>query len=83
MNDGKIHTPKADCFLDGITRKTVIELAKQAGLEVIERHIMLEELENAKEAFLTGTAAEITPVSKIGDYNFKPDEAWRLSLIHI
>ena len=77
MNDGNIHTPKADCFLDGITRRTVIELAKQVGLEVIERHIRPDELKNAREAFLTGTAAEITPVSRIGDFNFKPDTACR------
>lgn len=77
MNDGNIHTPIADCFLDGITRKTVIELAKSAGWQVQERHIELQELENATEAFLTGTAAEITPVSKIGDYVFKPSLACR------
>ena len=77
MNDGKIHTPIADCFLDGITRRTVIELAKTAGWEVEERHILPHELENANEAFLTGTAAEITPVSKIGDYVFKPNIACR------
>ncbi|MDA9190642.1 branched-chain amino acid aminotransferase [Alphaproteobacteria bacterium] len=77
MDDGKIHTPIADCFLDGITRRTVIELAKDAGFEVVERHILPNELENATEAFLTGTAAEITPVSQIADYQFKPDEASR------
>ena len=77
MNDGKIHTPIADCFLDGITRRTVIELAEKAGWEVEQRHILPNELNNATEAFLTGTAAEITPVSKIGDYVFKPDVACR------
>lgn len=60
--DGKLHTPVPDCFLDGITRKTVISLAKARGIEVIERHIPFEDLSKATEAFLTGTAAEITPV---------------------
>ena len=64
MNDGKIHTPTADCFLNGITRRTVIDLARKIGWEVQERHIHLHELENVKEAFLTGTAAEITPFRK-------------------
>jgi len=68
--DGKIHTPTPDCFLDGITRRTVIGLAKEAGLEVIERHIMPEELGQTQEVFLTGTAAEITPVGQIGDHHF-------------
>lgn len=72
MEDGKIHTPLADCFLDGITRRTVIELAQKEGLEVIERHIQPEEMANARECFLTGTAAEVTPVSLIGDYQFTP-----------
>ncbi len=74
MSDGRLHTPKADCFLNGLTRQTVIDLAKQNGLEVVERHIMPEEMAEARECFLTGTAAEITPVSKIGDYEFKPAE---------
>jgi branched-chain amino acid aminotransferase len=63
--DGKIHTPTPDCFLNGITRQTVIELARVRGLEVIERHIKPEELANAQEVFLTGTAAEITPIREI------------------
>ena len=70
--DGKIHTPKPDCFLDGITRRTVIDLAKARGIEVIERHIQPEELANTQEVFLTGTAAEVTPVGQIGDYRFTP-----------
>ncbi|GAB4179855.1 MAG: branched-chain amino acid aminotransferase [Thalassobaculales bacterium] len=70
--DGQIHTPKPDCFLDGITRRTVIELAKSRGLAVVERHIKPEELANASECFLTGTAAEVTPVSEIGPYHFNP-----------
>lgn len=68
--DGKLHTPVPDCFLDGITRRTVIGLARDAGLEVIERAIMPEELANATECFITGTAVEVTPVREIGEYNF-------------
>lgn len=68
--DGELHTPKPDCFLDGITRKTAMELAKKRGINVIERAIMPEELANFEQAFLTGTAAEISPVSAIGDYKF-------------
>ena len=74
MSDGRLHTPKADCFLNGLTRQTVIDLAQQNGLEVVERHILPEEMAEARECFLTGTAAEITPVSKIGEYEFKPAE---------
>lgn len=70
--DGKIHTPKPDCFLDGITRRTVIDLAKKRGIEVIERHIQPDELANTQEVFLTGTAAEVTPVGQIGEYSFTP-----------
>ena len=70
--EGKIHTPKPDCFLDGITRRTVIDLAKARGIEVIERHIQPEELANTQEVFLTGTAAEVTPVGQIGDHRFTP-----------
>jgi branched-chain amino acid aminotransferase len=70
MGDGKLHTPTPDCFLDGITRKTVIELAKTRGIEVIERAIMPEELANATEVFLTGTAAEVTPVGVVDDFTF-------------
>ena len=68
--DGKIHTPTPDCFLDGITRRTVIALAGEAGIEVIERHIKPEELAGAQEVFLTGTAAEITPIGQIDARQF-------------
>lgn len=71
IKDGKIHTPTPDCFLDGITRRTVIGLAKAQGLEVIERVILPEELSDFEQCFLTGTAAEVTPVSEIGPYNFQ------------
>lgn len=77
MDDGKIHTPTPDCFLDGITRRTVIELAKKRGYDVVERAIMPEEMANATECFLTGTAAEVTPVSVIGDYTFTPGDVCR------
>ena len=77
MDDGKIHTPEADCFLNGITRRTVMELATKEGLEVVERHIKPEEMANARECFLTGTAAEVTPVSQIGDYSFTPGNVTR------
>ncbi|WP_297297571.1 branched-chain amino acid aminotransferase [uncultured Methylovirgula sp.] len=70
--DGVLHTPIADCFLDGITRRTVIDLAKRRGVEVIERRIMPEELTQFDECFLTGTGAEVTPVSEIGPYKFTP-----------
>jgi branched-chain amino acid aminotransferase len=72
MEDGKLHTPVPDCFLDGITRRTVIELAKKRGYEIVERHIRPEEMANASECFLTGTAVEVTPVGQIGDYKFTP-----------
>jgi branched-chain amino acid aminotransferase len=68
----EIHTPKPDCFLDGITRQTVIGLAKNRQIKVVERAIMPEEMAKASECFLTGTAAEVTPVSEIGPYKFKP-----------
>jgi branched-chain amino acid aminotransferase len=70
--DGALHTPIADCFLDGITRKTVIDLAKRRGFEVIERRIMPDELDTFNECFICGTGAEVTPVSEIGPQRFKP-----------
>ncbi len=72
--DGELHTPTPDCFLNGITRRTVIELAKKRGINIIERHILPEELAKGQEAFLTGSAAEVTPIGSIkgeyGDYEF-------------
>ncbi|MGL9623365.1 branched-chain amino acid aminotransferase [Bradyrhizobium sp. U531] len=70
--DGKLHTPIADCFLPGITRATVIELAGRRGIEVVERRIMPEELAGFSECFITGTAAEVTPVAEIAQWRFKP-----------
>jgi branched-chain amino acid aminotransferase len=70
--DGALHTPIADCFLDGVTRKTVIDLARRRGFEVIERRIMPDELDSFNECFICGTGAEVTPVSEIGSYRFKP-----------
>lgn len=72
VRDGAIHTPTADCFLNGITRQTVIKLARQKGFEVTERHIKPEELATFSECFLTGTAAEVTPVAEVGEYKFRP-----------
>ncbi len=77
MSDGKIHTPTPDCFLDGITRRTVIDLARARGIEVVERAIMPEEMADASECFLTGTAAEVTPVGSIADYSFMPGDVSR------
>ncbi|MBK8771368.1 MAG: branched-chain amino acid aminotransferase [Rhizobiales bacterium] len=70
--DGALHTPIADCFLNGITRQSVIALAKDQGIEVIERRIMPEELKTFNECFIVGSAAEVTPVAEIGPYTFKP-----------
>ena len=70
VKDGKLHTPKPDCFLDGITRRTVIGLARRRGIEVVERAIMPEELAGFEQAFLCGTAAEVTPVAEIGQWTF-------------
>lgn len=77
FDDGKLHTPTPDCFLDGITRRTVIELAKARSIEVIERAIMPDELANASEVFLTGTAAEVTPVGEIDQHTFTVGEISR------
>ena len=71
VKDGAVHTPKPDAFLNGITRQTVIDLLKKKGISVIERHIMPDELEGFEQCWLTGTAAEVTPVGQIGDYTFE------------
>ena len=72
VRDGALHTPTPDCFLNGITRQSVIGLARKSGIEVIERHIMPEELPTFSECFLTGSAAEVTPVSEIAEHRFRP-----------
>ncbi|NLS04508.1 branched-chain amino acid aminotransferase [Rhizobium sp. P32RR-XVIII] len=72
VKEGVIHTPTPDCFLNGITRQTVIELAKRRGYHVVERAIQPEELSSFTECFLTGSAAEVTPVSEIGPHKFTP-----------
>ncbi|MEO0382196.1 MAG: branched-chain amino acid aminotransferase [Pseudomonadota bacterium] len=74
IEDGVIHTPTPDRFLDGITRRTVIKLAKARGIEVVERRILPHEMAQFSECFITGTAAEVTPVSEIGPFNFKPGQ---------
>jgi len=77
VQDGVIHTPTPDCFLDGITRRTVIELAKKRGFKVVERAIKPEELAKTQEVFICGTAAEVTPIQSIGEQKFKPGEITR------
>ena len=74
VDNGVLHTPEPDCFLDGITRRTVMDLARARGLKIIERAITPEEMENFSECFITGTAAEVTPVSEIGPYKFTPGD---------
>ena len=67
---GELHSPIPDSFLDGITRREVIKIAKSKGIKVVERKIKSEEMKNFVGCFLTGTAAEVTPVSQIADYKF-------------
>ena len=74
VQNGALHTPRVDHILDGITRQTVIEMAQAKGIEVVIRDILPEELADFSECFLTGSAAEVTPVSEIGDYRFTPGE---------
>ena len=80
--NGELHTPTPDCFLNGITRLTVIALARQRGIKVVERAIMPDELGEADEVFLTGSAAEVTPVGEIigagGHYRFTPSTICRV-----
>ena len=72
VKDGTLITPTPDCFLDGITRKSVMELARSKGFDVVERHIRPEELADFSECFIVGTAAEVTPVSRVDEYRFRP-----------
>ena len=69
--NGELHTPIPDSFLDGITRREVIKIAKSKGVKVVERKIKPEEMKEFEGCFLTGTAAEVTPVSQISEYKFK------------
>ena len=71
VRDGEVHTPDPDCFLNGLTRQTVIGMLKDRQVKVNVRHIMPDELESFEQCWLTGTAAEVTPVGQIGDYNFE------------
>ena len=71
VKEGLLHTPTPDCFLDGITRRTVMDLARRRGVEVVERPIWPEELEGFEQCFLTGSAAEVTPVAQVGPWNFE------------
>jgi branched-chain amino acid aminotransferase len=71
VRDGVVHTPKPDCFLNGLTRQTVISMLKDKQIEVQERHILPEELHDFDQCWLTGTAAEVTPVGQIGDFTFR------------
>ena len=73
----EIHTPIADCFLDGITRRTVIDIAKRQGFKVVERRILPEDLAGFDECFICGTGAEVTPVSEVGPYKFTPANVCR------
>lgn len=77
VKNGEVHTPKPDCFLNGITRQTVLNMLNEKGIVVHERHIMPEELESFEQCWLTGTAAEVTPVNQIGEYNFEVGEMAR------
>jgi branched-chain amino acid aminotransferase len=77
VRDGELFTPTPDCFLDGITRRTVIDLAQQRGLAINERAIWPEELESFQQCFLTGSAAEVTPVAQIGPWSFEVGDLTR------
>jgi branched-chain amino acid aminotransferase len=78
VKDGEVHTPLPDCFLNGLTRQTIIGMLKDRQIKVHERHIMPEELEGFEQCWLTGTAAEVTPVGQIGDYNFEVGDITRM-----
>ncbi len=72
VQNGELHTPIADCFLNGITRQTIMQLARDNGIKVVERAIELADFAKTQEVFITGTAAEVTPVASIADYTFTP-----------
>ena len=81
--DGQLHTPKADCFLDGITRQALVRIARKEGIDVVERAVLLEDLDSAQGVFLTGTAAEVTLVREIDERTFTEDKiAKRLAAIY-
>ena len=71
VRDNVVYTPIPDCFLNGITRQTVIQILKEKGIEVIEKHILPNEMESFEQCWLTGTAAEVTPVGQVEQYNFE------------
>jgi branched-chain amino acid aminotransferase len=77
VRDGELHTPTPDCFLDGITRQTVMELAAKRGVKVVERSIWPEELESFEQMFITGSAAEVTFIREAGPWNFEVGELSR------
>ena len=77
VKDGEVHTPEPDCFLNGITRQTVMQMLKEKGIRVIERHIEPQEMADFQQCWLTGTAAEVTPVGAIGHYSFEVGELTR------
>jgi branched-chain amino acid aminotransferase len=77
VKDGEVHTPLPDAFLNGITRQTVIGMLRDMQIKVHERHILPAELESFQQCWLTGTAAEVTPVGQIGDYNFEVGDLTR------
>jgi branched-chain amino acid aminotransferase len=71
VKDDEVHTPLPDCFLNGITRQTVMGLLRERGVRVVERHIEPKEMAGFQQCWLTGTAAEVTPVGSIGDFRFE------------
>jgi branched-chain amino acid aminotransferase len=77
VKDGALHTPTPDCFLDGITRRTVMDLARRRGIEVHQRAIWPEELDGFQQMFLTGTAVEVTPVQSVGPWSFEVGDLTR------
>ena len=77
LKDNVLHTPTPDCFLDGITRRTVMKLARRRNIEIVERTIWPEELESFEQAFLTGSAAEVTPLAEIGPWRFEVGDLTR------